>query len=554
MKIDSASPSVFVISPQNITYTTTTVWLNYTASDVNLYQCKYNLDNSSNITLSSCSNTTLPAANLTDGTHELVLYVSDRSGNYNTTEVVFKVDTTSPQITPLTANGAWGASSSFVFHYNVTDISGINNCSIFISNSTWNTTQWNSSVVIVNADNNFTVSGLSSNGGENGTYTWHIMCYDTISSSHRSQTASRTLYIGNRSDIMIESITWTTSPSPYKYQNITVNVTINNSGTKNVVNDTYTYVCVSLTSSSNCLNSVRYYPVGSGNLTVGGKYTITINNINLTSDGDYKVYTKADYYNNESNERSDLSGDNNELTKYFSTNLNVIIVSVTYQSGVALAPPSTNITINMSVKYNNGSYVTGLQKSNFTIWDKWVTGGGSYTNRGGYLYFVKEAGNVYMLHYTTPIVSSYLAQYNQHNIIVKASSNINGYSRFGNSSTSSYSLKAPELSAMLDSVASQMTVGNTDKVWLKLKNNGTDAIYNVTVTVATNGSGLKLSKSSCKLGVSWSLPNSSNWTEISGLCDYNNYIEVTANATGTYKLYISSAYGNSSSGQRYNAR
>ncbi|HDD46320.1 MAG TPA: hypothetical protein ENG42_02505, partial [Candidatus Aenigmarchaeota archaeon] len=543
--VDSIAPTLHLFSPLNKTYNTTTVWLNFTFADTYTTTCKYSLDNNANITIPSCSNITLPSENLTEGQHVLNVYVSDLAGNINTTTVTFSIDTQAPNIVLLTGDKAWSASSTFTFYYNVSDANGIKNCSLFISNSTWNNTYWNATPLLNNKINNFTVTVLNSGISENGTYEWYITCYDTPY-SHKTTTSLRTLYVGNRSDIMVEGIEWTSSPSPYKGQNISVNVTINNSGTKNVVNDSVVYICVSLKSSSTCINNQKIFVIGKGNLTAGGSYKISLYNLTLANDGDYKIYARADYYNNETMERSDLSGDNNDMTAYFSTYLNVTVLVISNNSVL----PGTNLSINLSVKYNNGTYVSGLQKANFSIWDKWNVIGG-YRLRNSYLYFVSETNNVYTLSYTVPPVSSYLAEYGKHSIIIGISSNKDTHTRHGNSSVSSYSIKAPELSARLSSVVSQMTVGSTDTITLELKNNGTDTIYNVTVTLATNGTGLKLSKTSCKLDVEWSLGNTSLWKSVSGLCDS---VTVTANATGVYKLYVSSAYGNSSTGQRYNAR
>ncbi|MBI5332533.1 MAG: PKD domain-containing protein [Candidatus Aenigmarchaeota archaeon] len=105
---DTRVPLINIQSPQNRAYNTTNVSLLFTAVDLALDKAWYNIDNSTNTTLPG--NTTFIT---TEGQHVLYLYANDSSGNKNSTQLLFSVDTTIPNITnistsptlPITTNG-----------------------------------------------------------------------------------------------------------------------------------------------------------------------------------------------------------------------------------------------------------------------------------------------------------------------------------------------------------------------------------------------------------------------------------------------------------------
>ncbi len=100
---DTVPPAITLYSPENTTYSTGTVSINVSASEP-ISQWWYSLDNSSNVTF--IPNTTL---NLSEGAHSLIVYANDTSGNVNSTEVYFTVDTTPPAIAfvpPTPGSGA----------------------------------------------------------------------------------------------------------------------------------------------------------------------------------------------------------------------------------------------------------------------------------------------------------------------------------------------------------------------------------------------------------------------------------------------------------------
>ena len=70
--LDSLVPSLNIIKPEEgaVYGYNTSLPLNFSVSDLNLQSCKYNLDNSANITLTGCQNTIF---NISEGSHTLHL-------------------------------------------------------------------------------------------------------------------------------------------------------------------------------------------------------------------------------------------------------------------------------------------------------------------------------------------------------------------------------------------------------------------------------------------------------------------------------------------------
>jgi hypothetical protein len=95
--IDTTSPAVSIVSPENMTYTVTDVSLNFTVSESTSW-IGYSLDEQANNTI--VENTTL--VSLLDGSHSVVVYANDTVGNMGASSTVyFTVDTTPPNITDV---------------------------------------------------------------------------------------------------------------------------------------------------------------------------------------------------------------------------------------------------------------------------------------------------------------------------------------------------------------------------------------------------------------------------------------------------------------------
>jgi len=79
--LDNVNPSLTLVEPQNTTYSTTALEINFSASDTNLETCWYtNNTGVNNHTLASCANATYTAV---AGSTTLVVYVNDSVNNVN---------------------------------------------------------------------------------------------------------------------------------------------------------------------------------------------------------------------------------------------------------------------------------------------------------------------------------------------------------------------------------------------------------------------------------------------------------------------------------------
>jgi hypothetical protein len=94
------APTIFVLSPQNVTYTAGDVELTFT-TDETVSWIGYSIDGQDNITI--LGNTTL--LGLPDGAHNVLVYANDTSGNMaSSTTVHFSIDTTAPDIANVSQN------------------------------------------------------------------------------------------------------------------------------------------------------------------------------------------------------------------------------------------------------------------------------------------------------------------------------------------------------------------------------------------------------------------------------------------------------------------
>jgi parallel beta-helix repeat protein len=95
--LEIAPPSISIISPQNATYTTGNVSLNFTVNEEASWM-GYSLDGQNNVTVTE---NTLNFTELSDGSHSLTVYATDTAGNTGTSETInFTIET--PSTTQIT--------------------------------------------------------------------------------------------------------------------------------------------------------------------------------------------------------------------------------------------------------------------------------------------------------------------------------------------------------------------------------------------------------------------------------------------------------------------
>ncbi|MEK6933437.1 MAG: hypothetical protein AABW75_01010 [Nanoarchaeota archaeon] len=116
--LDTIPPTINIISPENKTYTSSIVFLNYTASDDNaIDKCWYVLDESPAATLLGCS--TASIVGLSEGSHALQIYANDSAGNVNFSSISFSIDSTPPSWSNIQSGNPAVYSENVLSSFNV---------------------------------------------------------------------------------------------------------------------------------------------------------------------------------------------------------------------------------------------------------------------------------------------------------------------------------------------------------------------------------------------------------------------------------------------------
>ncbi|MBI5046845.1 S8 family serine peptidase, partial [Candidatus Micrarchaeota archaeon] len=176
---DLIAPGINLSSPLNQTYNRSnlTIIINTTGSDVDTVW--FNNETANETYIIPVNRT------FSDGNHTIIAWVNDSSGNINSTNVSFTIDTTAPLLTLNSpSNNTVSGNSSTEFNFTATDqLSLPFNCSLYF-NSTLNRT--NSSVL------NNTLTNFTLNLSE-GTYNWSIRCTDQAGNTNLSQNRNLTI-------------------------------------------------------------------------------------------------------------------------------------------------------------------------------------------------------------------------------------------------------------------------------------------------------------------------------------------------------------------------
>ena len=230
---DEIFPLISIIHPQNTSYNTASLQINFSVSDTNLNSCWYT-DNSgqANTTLSNCQNTSYTAS---QGSTILKIYANDSAGNTNSSSVTFFVDSLKPNINIIfPSNSQWFNSKNIEINNSILDTnlqscwwtnnSGITNnsitCGANITNQQWNEGQNTISIyandslnnnnfstiifyidtiaplLIINNPNNqsYNNASLLINITSNGNYTWF---FNGTANETYSSLVTRTFFQGN---------------------------------------------------------------------------------------------------------------------------------------------------------------------------------------------------------------------------------------------------------------------------------------------------------------------------------------------------------------------
>ncbi|MEM4366544.1 MAG: CARDB domain-containing protein [Candidatus Anstonellales archaeon] len=295
---DFNRPTLTIQSPSNTTYNYSTLDLNYTVYDSNLDSCWYSIDNSANITLPSCQNTTIGP--LTNGQHNITVYANDTAGNTNSSTVWFTVKVDSlflyaSVLYPVNNTLLYpNQTSNFTCQVNSTCTQG--DCSpynISVLFQYYNGSSWlnvsGAGPVAANSSYEANFTGLSGNNSFN--LTWH---FNLTQFNYTAQL--RCIAFSSQGGSSFSSITTYTSfndldvgpiyviPQILHYENYTstINATIFSHGEYNLTN-----VSVALL-INNTLSSLQYLNFSQGQSNATFSYSPPLK-------GNYSLEIRVDY-------------------------------------------------------------------------------------------------------------------------------------------------------------------------------------------------------------------------------------------------------------------
>ena len=166
-------------------------------------------------------NNTYTLTNLGEGRHYWNITCKDNALNTNISETRYFDVYMSPIVSLISpSNNNWSNLANNTFYFNVSDETGIENCSILFYNVI-NQTKTNAQL-INNATNNITINDMNS-----GIYNWSIECYDNTTYHAYNKTTNRTFYVDLESPnsyIQTLNNSWFKTGSPLMTFNITDNL------------------------------------------------------------------------------------------------------------------------------------------------------------------------------------------------------------------------------------------------------------------------------------------------------------------------------------------
>ena len=309
LTIDTQVPTVTIQSPENRSYPTTSIDLNYTANDIHLDSCWYNLDGGSNISLPNCNNTTL--SGLSEGNHIITVYANDTAGNIGSSNQTFTVDTTNPSLTvqsPINKT-TYENDNNIQLNYTVGDNMAVDSC--------WYVLDGQSSQNLPNCDNT-TLSGLS-----NSNHTLTVYVNDTAGNMN----SSSLWFVVNVTALVVTP----ESPANNSYINknwVWANATTNKEGynctysldggaNQTMTNDSTLHWWANATSLSDGQHNVLYYcDDASGNVSKSDQVYFTIDTVNPSLTVQSPINNKK--YASNSIDLNYTASDENSISCYYS--------------------------------------------------------------------------------------------------------------------------------------------------------------------------------------------------------------------------------------------
>jgi parallel beta-helix repeat protein len=114
--VDTLSPTVVVLSPQNMTYQTGSIMLTFNISEPVSWM-GYSLNAQANVTVAG--NTTL--SGLPDGSHSIIVYANDTAGNMGASDIVYFTIARAPEVTILSPQNMTYATANVALTFTVNE-------------------------------------------------------------------------------------------------------------------------------------------------------------------------------------------------------------------------------------------------------------------------------------------------------------------------------------------------------------------------------------------------------------------------------------------------
>jgi subtilisin family serine protease len=294
--VDTTSPTIDIIFPQNRTYTNRTLLVNISVSDANLASTWF-FNGTANETY-----TTPMLRTFNEGTNTIIAYANDIAGNINQTNITLSVDTTPPNV-------------SFASPLNLTYNSNI--ILVNITNSSDSVYVWWN-----NETANATYSGAVYQNFGDGTDTFYAWANDSAGNLNLTSVTFQV-------DTIFPTINFTnqtTANGTYSQNWIMANVTASDINLDKIVINLYT--------------STALYQQ---NVSTAGAGTLFVNFANL-ADGIYYLNASA----------NDTAGNTNWTTRFFG--IDTVKPSISLNSPDDGNSTSTSVKFNYTVTDSN--YVT----------------------------------------------------------------------------------------------------------------------------------------------------------------------------------------------------
>ncbi|MDO8509064.1 MAG: PRC-barrel domain-containing protein [Nanoarchaeota archaeon] len=307
---DFQIPSISLLTPQNTTYNTNNLQLNYSVSDNNLDSCWYTENNGQiNTTLTNCQNISYTAS---QNSTTIKIYANDSAGNINSSSVAFFVDSILPLISftsPTQANNSIFSQNSIFINVSVIETNEAN-----ITFSLHNSTSLVNLTTFITSQRTINFSNLG-----DGVYFYNVTIKDSLNNQNTTET--RTLTI----DTTPPSIS-IVSPQNTTYTNDTILINISSNGNNiwfynGTANESYTFPVYRILDGSNLLIAYANDSLGNVNSSSVIFYTAMIN-IYCEVGGPYQQGALILVQGNLTNKTSPISNQQINLSIYKNNLLN----------------------------------------------------------------------------------------------------------------------------------------------------------------------------------------------------------------------------------------